>query len=238
MKQGIILAAGLGSRLKELTKFTPKSLLKVNGKPIIERNIEFMYEAEFNRIILVTGYMHERFEYLSSKYHNLIILYNDDFKTTNTISSLFQVKDYLDYKSYITNADIYLSTNPYIKYIADYNFYLLRPVAHYEKPDWIATLDKNLKFLSVEKHAYEGYAYTGISHWTIDGLMFIREKLKDINWHEEMQRNLYWDELLLPHLSKFDLFAQILEHNSEVYEFDDISDIKKFRQEQKVTVQI
>lgn len=45
MKQSIILAAGLGSRLKEITKITPKSLIEINEQPILERNIEFMIEA-------------------------------------------------------------------------------------------------------------------------------------------------------------------------------------------------
>ena len=42
MKQVIVMAAGLGSRLKDLTKETPKPLLKVNGKSMLETNIEYM----------------------------------------------------------------------------------------------------------------------------------------------------------------------------------------------------
>lgn len=45
MTQGIILAAGLGSRLREATETMPKSLICVDGRPVLERNIERMMEA-------------------------------------------------------------------------------------------------------------------------------------------------------------------------------------------------
>ena len=57
MKQSIILAAGLGSRLREITKVTPKSLIEINEQPILERNIEFMIEAGIEKIIHLKMHM-------------------------------------------------------------------------------------------------------------------------------------------------------------------------------------
>ena len=51
MKQVVVMAAGLGSRLKELTKETPKPLLKVNGKPMLETNIEYMFLTSYPFVI-------------------------------------------------------------------------------------------------------------------------------------------------------------------------------------------
>ena len=42
--RAILLAAGMGTRLRPLTLDTPKSLVKVNGKPMLERQIEFLHE--------------------------------------------------------------------------------------------------------------------------------------------------------------------------------------------------
>ena len=53
MKQVIVMAAGLGTSLKEITKEIPKPLLKVNGKPILETNIEYMIEANIDRIVII-----------------------------------------------------------------------------------------------------------------------------------------------------------------------------------------
>ena len=57
MKQVVVMAAGLGSRLKELTKETPKPLLKVNGKPMLETNIEYMIDAGIDRVVIIIGYL-------------------------------------------------------------------------------------------------------------------------------------------------------------------------------------
>lgn len=53
----IIIAAGMGTRLRPLTLSTPKPLIKIFGKPMIERNIEFLLEKDIKKRIVVTGYL-------------------------------------------------------------------------------------------------------------------------------------------------------------------------------------
>ena len=62
--RAILLAAGMGTRLRPLTLTTPKSLISVNGQPMLERQIEFLKEKGIDEIIVVTGYLNEKFEYL------------------------------------------------------------------------------------------------------------------------------------------------------------------------------
>lgn len=54
----IILAAGLGSRLKENTKAIPKCLVPVSGRPILERMLENLGEIGVARVTIVVGYLH------------------------------------------------------------------------------------------------------------------------------------------------------------------------------------
>lgn len=54
--QGIILAAGMGSRLKKYTRNTPKCMVEVSGITLIERALRQLDKLELNRIIIVTGY--------------------------------------------------------------------------------------------------------------------------------------------------------------------------------------
>ena len=65
--RAILLAAGMGTRLRPLTLDTPKSLVKVNGRPMLETQIEFLREKGISEIIVVTGYLSEKFEYLKDK---------------------------------------------------------------------------------------------------------------------------------------------------------------------------
>ena len=52
----IILAAGMGTRLRPLTNEIPKCLVKVNGTPMIERQIRYLHEAGDTDITLISGY--------------------------------------------------------------------------------------------------------------------------------------------------------------------------------------
>ena len=237
MRQGIILAAGLGSRLREITVKTPKSLIRVNSKPILERNIEFMYEAGLERVILVVGYMKSRFEYLHEKYGEKIILVeNVEYGSSNTVSSMNCASRYFSCDSFVTTADIYLRTNPFLKYIEDYSFYLLRPYLSFKKPDWVAVLDDQNRFISVDTHAIEGFSYTGISFWKYKDLLYIKKKLRAIEWNDERQRKQYWDEVHIHDYETFELHAKILDSNDEVFEFDDMDDINQLRKKFNLSV--
>ncbi len=59
---GIILAAGIASRLRPLTNNIPKSLLQVAGKPLLQRNLESLQRNGIRRCVLVTGYLGEMIE--------------------------------------------------------------------------------------------------------------------------------------------------------------------------------
>ena len=236
MKQGIILAAGLGRRLREITQHTPKSLIQINGKPVIEQNIEWMLDSGVDLIFLVTGYMQERFSYLGQKYPNLQIFFNPDYATSNTVSSLNIVKDYLTEESYITTADIYIAKNIYLDYQDPQSFYLLRPKTTEKKPDWIAEVNESGRIVSVDQKGLAGHTYSGVSHWMPAELAELRILLSKVDWKDKRQRNQYWDELLLPHLQSICVNACILQNNADIYEFDDMDDLQRLMNEQQVEV--
>lgn len=240
MTQSIILAAGLGSRLKEITKVTPKSLIEINEQPILERNIEFMIEAGINKIIIVLGYMNKKFLYLKDKYKevNIEFIFNDKYKEYNTIYSMYLAKEYFKDDTFITTADIYLKSNLFLKYHEeDYSFYLLRDyVEHFEKEEWTAILSEKNRILDVDKHSYSGHAYTGISFWKKEDLKLLKNKLENVKWSSDDIKQAYWDEVLLDELDNIDLRAKILENTNEIYEVDDIKDLETLKQDMKVKI--
>ena len=58
--QGIILAAGMGKRLKNITKNKTKCMVEVNGISLIERMLKILDRKDLSRIVIVTGYQEER----------------------------------------------------------------------------------------------------------------------------------------------------------------------------------
>ena len=66
--QGIILAAGMGKRLKNITKNKTKCMVEVNGMSLIERMLKILDRKDLSRIIIVTGYQEETLkEYIADK---------------------------------------------------------------------------------------------------------------------------------------------------------------------------
>ena len=94
--QGLILAAGMGSRLKKLTENNTKSMVEVNGVSLIERMLRILDSKNLSRIIVVTGYKSDFFiQYINSLKLNTEILFinNDIYDKTNNIYSMYLAKD-------------------------------------------------------------------------------------------------------------------------------------------------
>lgn len=90
--KSVILAAGMASRLKPLTDNTPKCLLKVGGKSILEMAIGNLMATTDSDIVIVTGYLAGKIkEFMGIRFPGLNITYvhNSLFQTTNNIYSLW-----------------------------------------------------------------------------------------------------------------------------------------------------
>ena len=96
--QIVILAAGMGRRLGELTKNNTKCMLPVNGKRLIDRVLTQVTRYELSRIVMVVGYHGQNVrDYLGNSYSGVPIIYieNAAYDKTNNIYSLALAKDYL-----------------------------------------------------------------------------------------------------------------------------------------------
>lgn len=96
--QAIILAAGMGKRLKELTKDNTKCMVKVNGVSLIDRMLHQIEKQKVDKIIIVVGYKGELLkDYIKTLNIKTPIIYVDNpiYDKTNNIYSLALAKDYL-----------------------------------------------------------------------------------------------------------------------------------------------
>ena len=111
-KRAILLAAGFGSRMVPVTLHTPKPLVKVNGKRIIDTLIDTCLAADIEEIYIVRGYLGEQFDVLLEKYPMIRFIDNPLFDKANNISSALAVRELLS-NAYVMEADLYLH-NPSI----------------------------------------------------------------------------------------------------------------------------
>ena len=92
VNNAVILAAGNSTRFAPLSYEMPKGLIEVRGEVLIERQIRQLKTAGIEDISIVTGYMHENYEYLAHKYDVRTIL-NPEYKQKNNISSIWAARE-------------------------------------------------------------------------------------------------------------------------------------------------
>ena len=89
---GVILAAGLSSRLRPLTDSLPKALLPIGGKPLLQRTLESLLLPCIDRIVVVTGFLHTVVETYIHSLHlpiPIVTIYNPRYASTSNNYSLW-----------------------------------------------------------------------------------------------------------------------------------------------------
>ena len=105
--KGIILAAGRGSRMGRLTDAKPKGFLEVQGRSLINRQIEAFNLAGINEVAVVTGYKGSMFRELPVQ-----IFHNHEWATSNMFHSLCMAKTWLGmYECIISYSDIFYKSS-------------------------------------------------------------------------------------------------------------------------------
>jgi choline kinase len=89
--RAIILAAGTGSRLRPLTENTPKSLIQLHGRELLDYQLQAFDECGINDVTVVTGYRAEAFDIRGVRCRN-----NPEYETTNLVHSLACAEDLFD----------------------------------------------------------------------------------------------------------------------------------------------
>jgi len=88
IKQAVILAAGLGSRLKEKTTSLPKGFIELGGNAIVEWSIQKLIACGIEKIIIGTGYHAEKYGELAKKYPAIQTVLNTAYERTGSMATL------------------------------------------------------------------------------------------------------------------------------------------------------
>lgn len=97
--KAILLAAGMASRLRPLTNNTPKCLLKIGERSLLQRSIDALISNGIKEIVIVTGYLHNQIEdFVKQQYPNVNIsfIHNEVYDSTNNIYSLWLARPKAD----------------------------------------------------------------------------------------------------------------------------------------------
>ena len=222
VKRAIFLAAGFGSRMVPITLNTPKPLVRVHGKRIIETLLDAVVKAGIPEIIVVTGYLGEQFEVLLKKYPNIKFINNEKYNEANNISSAYLVRELFE-NSYVLESDLILYNEKLIrKYEYQSNF-----LAMYTDmtDDWCFET-KNGVITKQKIGGYDCHQMIGISYYDEnDG----KELCKDIDevYNSPGGKEKYWDQIPLD-VCKNNYKIYIRECQKEdIVEIDTFNELKK-----------
>ena len=99
--KALIIAAGLGSRLKKHTENLPKCMLDFGGKTLLQRQLDAYKNNSITDISVIRGYKKEKIKYKGLKYFE-----NSDYKNNNILNSIFYAEDFINGNIIISYSDI------------------------------------------------------------------------------------------------------------------------------------
>lgn len=107
--KAVILAAGMGTRLRPVTEKIPKALIKINEKPLLEYSLDILNEYNIMELIIVTGYHADLIEKkIGDNYKDIKITYvkNEKYSETGSMYSFSQVKKMIDEDVILLESDL------------------------------------------------------------------------------------------------------------------------------------
>lgn len=220
VKRAVILAAGFGDRLMPITLNTPKPLIRVNGKRIIDTMLDGLIQKGIHEIYIVRGYRKEQFDQLLYKYPDLHFVDNDDYRETNNISSILKVKDYLE-NAYVLEGDLILKNPDLIRRYEYESNYLGVPVERTD--DWCFMVNHKKIITGVVVGGLNCFHMYGISFWNEEDGKKLAKHIPEV-WEAPGGKERFWDLVPLQYHAE--------EYSVHVREcsFDDIVEIDTFNE--------
>lgn len=236
--QAVILAAGLGSRLKKLTENNTKSMVEVNGISLMERMLRILDKKFLSNIIVVTGYKSEFFiNYIKSLNINtkLTFINNEIYDKTNNIYSMFLAKnEMINEDSILLESDLIFDDKMITEILED-NRKNLALVAKYQR--WMdgtcLKINENEEILDFIPGKDFNFEDADNYFKTINIYKFSKEFSKNIYfpfleaYMSANGKNDYYEAVLktIIDLGKNYIYAKVISDDIKWYEIDDEQDL-------------
>lgn len=223
VNNAIILAAGMSTRFSPISFEKPKGLISVKGEVMIERLICQLQEAGVSEIVIVVGYMMDKFFYLRDKYGVKLVV-NNEFATKNTHSSIYVARDFLS-NSYICCSDNYYPNNMFhrYEYRAFYCSIYLPGVSYVERA---FTYDKNGLIIDTNKPSKDQWIMYGHAYYDKTFTNAFKPILESYYGRSGVE-NMYWENVYAENVKSLSMWIKKCTP-SDILEFDSMEELKTF----------
>lgn len=222
VKKAIFIAAGFGSRMVPITLNTPKPLVLVHGKRIIETLLDAVIATGIQDITIVRGYLGEQFDVLLHKYPMIKFIENPKYNEANNISSAYLVRSEFA-NAYVFESDLLLYNPKIIRKYEYVSNYCGIPVEMSD--DWCFTTQRG-KIIDMQIGGRNCYQMVGISYWTKKDALTLASDLEKV-FHMPGGKEKYWDEVALSVCKNhYDVYVKPI-GTKDIVEIDTFSELKE-----------
>lgn len=219
VRRAIIMAAGIGSRLRPITLHTPKPLVKVHGVRMIDTVLRGLLEQGITEIYIVVGYRKEQFAALKRDYPQLELIENPYYAECNNISSLFAAREHLE-DAMILDGDLIIR-NPAVLSPAFERSGYNAIWTDGQTEEWLMQAENGMVRSCSRTGGSGGWQLFSISRWTQDDGRKLK-RLLELEFLEKRNRQIYWDDV--------PMFCYFQEFQLQVYPMqpEDVIEIDSF----------
>lgn len=222
VKKAIFMAAGFGSRMVPVTLNTPKPLIQVHGKRIIEGLLDACLMAGIEDITIVRGYLGEQFDVLLRKYPKIKFIENPIYNEANNISSAYVIKDLLDH-AYVLESDLVLYNPEVIRKYEYSSNYLGMKVDVTD--DWCFETKRDI-ITKIRVGGRNVHHMFGISYWNSKDAKQLAIDIDEV-FHMPGGKEKYWDEVALKEcLQHYKVMVKPV-HKGDIVEIDTFNELKQ-----------
>jgi CTP:phosphocholine cytidylyltransferase-like protein len=223
MENAILMASGMGTRMRPLTERTPKPLIKVGNSPMIETIINGLENRGVDSIAVVVGYLEDQFYYLEEKYHNVSLVKNKVFETVNNISSVYAARDVLlKGNCFVCEADLYVADAAIFEASLERSCYYGKMMKGHSD-DWVFDQNENGIITRIGRGGDDQYNMTGIAYFTADDAKLLHQVIEE-EYGKTGYETLFWDDAVNKHIKEFKLTVYPV-NRDQIIEIDTIQEL-------------
>lgn len=221
----VIMAAGLGSRMRPLTETIPKPLIPIHNVTMIETVLAGLHSRGITEIYIVVGYLKEQFLPLCSKYPGVVLIENSEYESKNNISSIYAARNVIrSANCFICEADLYVKRPEIFQGDFLKSGYFAKFREGYSD-DWIFEVDENNRIWQIRVGGENKYNMAGISYFLKEDANKVADAIEQA-YRKPGHETCYWDEIVNQQLTELELTIYPLEEQA-IIEIDTVEELNE-----------
>ena len=241
VRKALILAAGYGKRLQPITNEIPKSMVKVNGTPLLENALNNLAAIGIETVGIVVGHMAEYIkEHIGPEWNGMTVKYyeNPRYLETNNIVSLYKALDFCNDDMLMLECDIYYHKEMLLELMNGLGecSVLVSPFNPDTMDGSVVRVDEDkVRELILGKWQEEGFDYSD-TRKTVNmyrfSASFVKKYAALIKWYvENMGEQSYYEKALGSMIYLRECDVRIVEVPEDMWcEIDDKDDLERAKQ--------